>query len=142
MNVIDMDWATEKATRIIKGYRVVGGRGKDLRDDIARALRKIEQEARIKQRVEDDANEVEPVQEAEAPIDKQMPLSQRLKTTQIRYASGYIQFEAMGFVDIEEAKTWADRWCANNMGYTPLASATTTSDGSIIVFCKKWNSCD
>lgn len=144
MNVIEADWATAKATRIIKGYRIVGGRGKDLRDDIARALRKIELEARIKQRTEDDAatDAVDPVQATEPPIEVLPPLADRIKTTAIRSYGGWHHFEAMGFADIEEARAWADRWCSNNMGYTPLASPTTTSDGSIIVFCKRWHSCD
>lgn len=38
------DWATDQATRIVKGYRIAAGKGRELRDEIAKALRKLKPE--------------------------------------------------------------------------------------------------
>lgn len=129
MSVIELDWATQKATRIIKGYRIVGGKGRELRDDIAKALRAVESEARV--------------QEPPAPVEvAPLPLSERIKTSNMITYAGATTFEARGFLDVDEAKKWARNWELNNFGYTPLASVAETKAGEIVVFCKRWNSCD
>jgi hypothetical protein len=133
--VTEIDWATQKATRIIKGFRIVGGRGHELREDIAKALRKVESETRLKMKAEAEV-EVEPVQEAAAPDASHILLINE------RSYGGQVFFEAIGFKDIEEAHAWSQRWELSRFGYSPIANPQVLSDGSITVFCKVWTSCD
>lgn len=136
-NVIEADWAMQKATRIIKGYRIIGGKGRELREDIAKALRKVESETRRQFN-----NEPEPVQEPVAPIEAPKLLADRIKTTEARTYGGWVSFEAEGFDSYEEAQSWAIRWEQNNFGYTPIATPTIRSDNTFVVYCKRWHSCD
>jgi len=55
VKAVESDWATERATRVIRGYRVFAGRSRELRDEIAKALRKVNAEAREAERVAKEA---------------------------------------------------------------------------------------
>jgi hypothetical protein len=132
MEVIEMDWALKKANRVIKGYRIVGGRGRDLRDDIARALRMATEICHA----ETDEVEATPVQ---AP---NVPLADRLKTREHRTSGGQKNFIAYGFKDEAEAKAWGSQWQDNNYGYTPLYSVATSNQGEVLAFCSIWSSSD
>jgi hypothetical protein len=63
-----------------------------------------------------------------------------------RNYGSYREFQALGFADEKEAKTWLREWQDRCMGYSPLGSVheTTTPEGAkaYVVYCKVWNSCD
>lgn len=51
VKAVESDWATEKATRVIRGYRILASRGRELRDEIAKELRRVEARVREEERL-------------------------------------------------------------------------------------------